>query len=604
MKKQILQLILVIAVTVGLGGCRSQSASEDAGSTAAETKTAVPTPGVSASPSPEELPPLPDQFAEVTFTDVTAEAGVHFVHNNGAFGKKYLPETNGSGCAFLDYDNDGWQDILLINSTSFPDAPKRIDSVMALYRNNQDGTFADVTVAAGLAKPVYGQGVAVGDYDNDGFVDIFVTALGQSLLFRNNGDGTFTDVTETAGLTSPGYFSSSAAFFDYDKDGWLDLFLCNYVEWSPETDLFCSLDNINKSYCTPEKYQGQSSRLYRNTGGKFVDVTEEAGLLDPGGKSLGVAIVDFNRDGWPDIFVANDTQPNMLYRNNGEGTFTDVALLSGVALSEEGKARGGMGTDFADIDGSGNPSIIVGNFSLEMLAIFRNQGEGLFIDEAPSTNVGRDTLLSLTFATFFFDYDLDGRPDIFMANGHVADDINKVQPNLTYAMKPQLFRNEGDGRFRETSSQAGPPFQKPVVGRGAAYGDYDNDGDLDILLTENGGPAYLLRNDNANQARFVRFKTVGSESNRDGIGAEITVSLPDETKQWQVVHSGSSYCSQSELPLTFGLGRNDEIATVEIAWPSGKVDTLTDLPANHLYVVKEGVGITERTPLPMRIKRP
>ena len=598
----IFRFVLAIAILAALftSACQNKSSNETAGSAPnAGAATATPTPGASPSPS-TTLPPLPAKFAEVTFTDVTSQAGIRFKHNNGAFGKKYLPETNGSGCAFLDYDNDGWQDILLINSTSFADAPKKINSVMALYHNNQNGTFTDVTRAAGLAKPIYGQGVAVGDYDNDGFVDIFVTALGQSRLFRNNGNGKFTDVTAKAGLTSPGYFSSSAAFFDYDKDGRLDLYLCNYVEWSPETDVFCALDNVNKSYCTPEKYNGQSSRLYHNVGGKFVDVTEKAGLLDPTGKSLGVAIVDYDRDGWPDIFVANDTQPNKLYKNNGgNGTFTEVALTAGVALSEEGKARGGMGTDFADIDGSGNPSIIVGNFSNDMLALFRNQGKGLFIDQAPSSNVGQATMLSLTFGLFFFDYDLDGKPDFFMSNGHVADDINKVQPKITYAMKPQIFRGDGKAKFTETTARAGRPFQRAIVGRGAAYGDYDNDGDLDILLTTNGGPAHLLRNDNGNQARFVRFKTVGDKSNRDGIGAKITVTLAEGAKLWQVVHSGSSYCSQSELPLTFGLNRNDKIARVEIEWPSGKVDKLTDLTANQLYVLKEGAGVGESKPLPI-----
>ncbi len=595
-------LSLFIAIALFGAACQNKPAGP-AESANSGSMAATPSPEVSASPSQSPstaLPPLPEKFANVTFTDVTAQAGIRFKHNNGAFGKKYLPETNGSGCAFLDYDNDGWQDVLLINSTSFADAPKKLNSVMALYHNNQNGTFTDVTAAAGLAKPVFGQGVAVGDYDNDGFVDIFVTALGQSRLFRNGGAGKFTDVTAKAGLTSPGYFSSSGAFFDYDKDGKLDLFLCNYVEWSAETDVFCALDNVNKSYCTPEKYQGQSSRLYHNVGGKFVDVTEKSGLLDPTGKSLGVAIVDYDRDGWPDIFVANDTQPNKLYKNNGgKGTFTESALAAGVALSEEGKARGGMGTDFADLDGSGDPSLIVGNFSNDMLGLFRNKGNGLFIDEAPTSNIGPATLLSLTFGVFFFDYDLDGRPDFFMANGHVADDINKVQPRITYAMKPQLFRNEGKARFTETTARAGRPFQKAVVGRGAAYGDYDNDGDQDILLTTNGGPAYLLRNDNGNQARFVRFKTIGDKSNRDGIGAKITIILPDGSKQWQTTHSGSSYCSQSEAPLTFGLNRHDKITRVEIEWPSGKVDKLNDLTANKLYLLKEGAGVSDSKSLPL-----
>lgn len=610
MKNPTLKLILfgIIALTLLNAACQKQATEALATATPTPSTEAAPQAAASASPSPSDtLPPIdPAKFAPVQFTDVTAQAGIRFKHNNGAYGKKYQPETNGSGCAFIDYDNDGWQDILLINSSDFADAPKKRNTVMALYHNNQNGTFTDVTAQAGLAKVMYGQGVAVGDYDNDGFDDIFVTAVGQNRLFRNLGNGKFADVTAKVGLAGPQYFSSSAAFFDYDKDGKLDLFVCNYVEWSPEKDVFCTLDGTNKSYCTPEKYQGQSSRLYHNVGGKFVDVTEKAGLLDPTGKSLGVAILDYDKDGWPDIFVANDTQPNKLYHNSGKGTFVNVAESAGVAYSVEGKARGGMGTDAADYDGSGYPSIIVGNFSNDMLALFRNEGkaEGLFTDEAPASNIGQATMLSLTFGTFFFDYDNDGRPDIFMANGHVADDINKVQPNITYAMKPQLFHNDGKRKFTEVTAKVGKPFARAVVGRGAAYGDFDNDGDLDILLTTNGGPAYLFRNDGGNQNRFIKFKTVGANANRSGIGAKIVVTLPDGSSKWQVVHSGSSYCSQSELPLTFGLGTADKAARVEVIWPSGKVDKLTDLGANKLYVVKEGGGVTETRALPMAVPSP
>ena len=589
---------IIILALVMTSACQKQQAPEPA-------PAATATPAASAPPEATPLPPSPSPTAPAKlvpteFVDVTEQAGIRFRHNNGAYGKKYLPETNGSGGAFLDFDNDGWQDILLINSTDFEDAPKKRRSVMALYRNNQNGTFVDVTAQAGLARPMYGQGVAVGDYDNDGWDDIFVTALGQNRLFRNLGTGKFADVTARVGLQGPQHFSASAAWVDYDKDGRLDLFVCNYVDWAPEKDEFCSLDGTNKSYCTPEKYLGQSSRLYRNAGARFVDVTEAAGLLDPSGKALGVTVLDYDRDGWPDLFVANDTQPNKLYHNSGKGTFVETAVGAGVAFSEEGKARGGMGTDAADFDGSGYPSIIVGNFSNEMLAIFRNQGraEGLFIDEAPASPVGQATMFSLTFATFFFDYDLDGLPDIFMANGHVADDINKVQPKITYAQRPQLFRNEGKRKFVEVSRKAGKPFQRAVVGRGAAYGDYDNDGDLDVLLTTNGGPAYLWRNEGGNQNRFVRFKTVGGASNRDGIGAKVTIHLADGTRQWRTVHSGSSYCSQSELPLVFGIGRADKVERAEVEWPSGKVDKLTDLAANQLHVVKEGGGIVESRPLP------
>ncbi len=618
-----LKVWVTIISSLLITACQSQVQTNSTGSNSGQQQAAIsPTPEASPSVSPTPLDP--SKFVPVEFTDVTQQAGIRFRHNNGAFGKKYLPETNGSGCAFVDYDNDGWQDVILINSMDFEEAsqidqtgktgqtslaglagkkPRR--SVMALYHNNQNGTFTDITAQAGLAKPIYGQGVSIGDYDNDGWSDIFVTALGQNRLFRNLGNGKFADMTAKAGLLGPQYFSSSAAFVDYNKDGKLDLFVCNYVEWKPEDDLFCSLDGTNKSYCTPEKYTGQNSRLYQNGGGKFIDVTEKAGLIeDPPGKSLGVTILDYNKDGWPDIFVANDTQPNKLYKNNGNGTFSNEAVTAGVAFSEEGKARGGMGTDAADIDGSGLPSIIVGNFSNEMLALFRNQGKGLFIDEAPSSNIGRDTLLSLTFGAFFFDYDLDGQQDILMANGHVADDINTVQPKITYAQRPQIFRNEGKRKFTEFSRKAGKPFTKAIVARGAASGDYDNDGDLDVLLTTNGGPAYLLRNEGGNQNRFVKFKTIGAKSNREGIGAKITIYPVGGAKQWQMVRSGSSYCSQSELPVTFGLGLADKIERVDIEWPSGKVDKLTNVAVNHLHIVKEGGGTTESRPLPMATPTP
>ena len=603
---RLISSLTALVILFLLAACQ-QPATQPAPAATSATVATEASPEMTASPSPAaSLPPLPDKFAPVEFTDVTAQAGIKFRHNNGAYGKKYLPETTGSGCAFLDYDNDGWQDALLINSTDFEDAPKKRRSVMALYHNNQNGTFTDVTAAAGLAKPMYGMGAAIGDYDNDGFDDIYVTALGENKLFRNAGSGKFTDVTAKMGVGGLATdFSSSAAWLDYDKDGKLDLFVANYVEWAIEKDLNCTLDGANKSYCTPESYKGQSARLYHNTGSKFEDVTASAGVGDPTSKSLGVATFDYDRDGWVDIFVANDTQPNKLYKNSGNGTFSEVATTAGVAFSEEGKARAGMGVDFADYDGSGYASLIIGNFSNEMLGVYHNEGKsGLFIDEAPSTTLGQATLLSLTFGLFFFDYDLDGKPDIFLANGHVADDINKVQPKITYAMRPKLFHNEGKKKFTETTVKAGKAFAKPIVARGTAYADFDNDGDLDVLITTNGGPAYLYRNDGGNQARFARFKTVGAGSNRNGIGAKLTIFLPDGTKQWQTVHSGSSYCSQSDLALTFGLGRNDKIDRVEIEWPNGKIDKLSGMTANQLYVVKEGSGVTESKPLPMAAPSP
>lgn len=587
MKPVIVVLILIVTIFTG---CQNNSTEPQ--KPAGTSTQATP---VTGSPSPSATPFDPSLLKPVVFTDVTNEAGIRFRHYNGAFGKKYLPETNGSGCAFIDYDNDGWQDIIFINSMSFDDDPKKRKSFHALYHNNQDGTFSDVTAKSGLTKQMYGQGVAVGDFDNDGWDDLFITAVGQNRLFKNTGKGSFTDVTAKFGLSGHQYFSSSAAFVDYDKDGRLDLFVCNYIDWTPAKDVFCALDGTSKSYCTPEKYEGQQSKLYRNTGNKFIDVTQKAGIIEtPLGKSLGVSILDYNRDGWRDIFVANDTQPNKLFKNNRNGSFSEEGLIAGVALSEEGRARGGMGTDAADIDGSGLPSILVGNFSNDMLALFKNKGNGLFVDEAPSTNVGRETLTSLTFGAFFFDYDLDGRYDIFMANGHVADDINKVQPNITFAQRPQVFRNEGKRKFTEVTRRLGRPFNKAIVARGAAYADYDNDGDLDVLVTTNNGPAYLWRNDGGNQRRFIKFKLAGAKSNRNGIGAEIVVTPLGGGKIRRAVHSGSSYCSQSELILTFGLGGADKIESVEINWPGGTKQKFTDVEINHFYVVNESSGIIER----------
>ena len=359
---------------------------------------------------------------------MTAQAGIHFKHNSGAFGKKYLPETMGSGVCFLDYDNDGWQDILFVNSMDWPEHQTG-KSFPALYHNNQDGTFTDVTRAAGLAVEMYGMGCAVGDYDNDGFQDIYITAVGTNHLFHNLRNGKFSDVTARAGVSDPG-FSTSAMWFDYDKDGKLDLFVSHYVDWSIEKDQYCSLDGKKKSYCTPQAYKGQSSTLFHNKGnGTFENVTKSAGLYDPTSKSLGIALLDYDNDGWLDLFVANDTEPNKLYRNNHDGTFTDVAVLAGVALSETGRARAGMGVDAADYDGSGGQGLIIGNFTNESMSLYHNDGSGLFTDEAAASGIGQMSVQSLTFGCFFFDYDLDGLPDIFAANGHVSDDISVVQPN-------------------------------------------------------------------------------------------------------------------------------------------------------------------------------
>ena len=528
--------------------------------------------------------------APVVFTNVTQAAGIRFKHVNGAAGKKYLPETMGSGAAFLDFDGDRWQDILLVNSKNWPGRPAP-RSIPALYRNNHDGTFTDVTKAAGLEVETYGMGVTAADYDNDGRVDVYLTALGGNHLFHNLGGGRFGDVTEKAGVGNGG-FSTSAAFLDYDKDGKLDLFVANYVEWSLEKDLYCTLDGKTKSYCTPESYKGRSAALYRNRGdGTFEDVTKAAGLENPASKALGVTLLDFDGDGWLDLFVANDTQPNKLYRNKANGRFAEVGMSAGVAFSEAGVARAAMGVDAADYDGSGRPSLVIGNFSNEMMALYHNEGTGLFIDEAPTSGVGQVSLLSLTFGCFFFDYDLDGLLDIFAVNGHVADDIEAVQPKVKYAQPPHLFRNLGGRRFEAVTASSGEALQRPMVGRGAAYADHDNDGDLDVLVTSNGGPARLLRNDGGNRNRYLRVRTVGSASNRDGIGARVTLTTASGGRPWGLVKTGSSFCSQSELPLTFGLGSAAKVPRVEVAWPSGRVDVLTDVAAGQTITVEEGKGL-------------
>jgi enediyne biosynthesis protein E4 len=365
-----------------------------------------------------------------------------------------------------------------------------------------------------------------------------------------------------------------------------------------DKDLHCTLDGKNKSYCTPESYKGQSSTLYHNRGdGTFENATERAGLYDPSGKSLGVALLDYDGDGWTDLFVANDTQPNKLYRNNGNSTFTDNAVTAGVAFSEAGVARAGMGVDAADYDGSGRQSLVIGNFSNEMMALYHNEGTGLFIDEAPTSTIGQASLLTLSFACFFFDYDLDGLLDIYSANGHVSDDISAVQPKVQYKEPPHLFRNLGKKKFELVAKKLGPALQQAMVGRGAAYGDYDADGDLDLLLTSNNGPARLIRNDGGNQNNLLRIKAVGTSSNRDGIGAKITLKVTDQIKLWNVVKTGSSYCSQSELPLTFGLGKAEKVVGIEILWPSGRVEAIADVNANQSLVVQEGKGITSAQPI-------
>jgi len=524
------------------------------------------------------------------FTDVTATAGIQFQHNSGAYGGKLLPETLGSGCAFLDYDVDGWQDILLLNGMDWP-GHKRQRSTLRLYRNNRNGTFTDVTKSAGLDFEMYGMGVAVGDYNNDGFPDIFITCVGQSRLFRNTGKGTFVDATRSCGLFGRQGLSTSALWFDYDRDGLLDLFVCNYVRWSPEHDVFCSLDGTHKSYCTPEAYRGDTCWLFHNRGnGTFEDVTATSGVFDSSSKSLGVAMLDYDQDGWPDLLVANDTQPNKLYRNLHNGKFRDVAVEAGLAFSTEGKARAGMGVDVGDFDNSGSPGIAITNFDNEMIGLYHAGKPGVYDDVATAAGIGAASRSTLGFGCMFLDVDLDGALDLAVANGHIDETVRNIRGNVGYAQPPHLFLNQGAGRFRDVAAEAGGGFEKPRVGRGLAYADFDRDGDLDILLTTNNGPAVLFRNERLAVNRSVRFELQGTQSNRDAIGANVQIFAGD-LRQSRMVRGGSSYLSQSELPVTFGLARRDRVDRVVIQWPSGRSEEYKNLQPPKAYKCLEGKGI-------------
>jgi hypothetical protein len=524
------------------------------------------------------------------FIDVTSSAGIQFQHNSGAFGGKFLPETLGSGCAFLDYDRDGWQDILLINGMDWPGHKQR-RSTLRLYHNNGNGTFTDATSRAGLDVELYGMGVAVGDYDNDGFPDILVTCVGQNRLFHNTGKGTFTDVTNTSGLGKRLGFSTSALWLDYDRDGLLDLFVCNYVKWSPEHDVFCSLDGKHKSYCTPEAYRGETCWLFHNRGnGTFEDVTAPSGIFDSSSKSLGVAMLDEDQTGRGDLLVANDTQPNKLYRNQRDGTFKDAAVEAGLAFSSEGKARAGMGVDIGDFNNSGRSGVAITNFDNEMTGLYEFSGK-TYDDIAAGAGVGLASKNSLGFGCVFLDANLDGWLDLAVANGHIDETVRNIRGNVGYAQPPLLFLNNGRGSFRDVAMEVGGGFEQPKVGRGLAYADFDRDGDLDLLLTTNNGPAYLYRNDQLAGNRSIRFRLVGTKSNRDAIGATVRV-VSGGLSQSRMVKSGSSYLSQSELPVTFGLEKRDRVENVVIIWPSGRTEEFKNLAAGRCYECTEGKGIS------------
>jgi len=528
------------------------------------------------------LPAAPQKFA---FADVTRAAGIAFTQQNGASGAFYYPELFGGGVAVLDIDGDRWPDLLFVNGKDL--RPGTARARHALYRNNHDGTFADVTRGSGVdTLDVYALGATVADYDNDGRDDVFVTTVDGGRLLHNAGGNRFVDVTRTAGITNS-TFAVSAAWLDYDRDGLPDLFVGNYVQWSPaiEAQVRCA-QNGERGYCGPDAYKPAAPRLYHNLGGgHFQDATVSAGLGDQADKAMGVAVLDYNADGWPDLFVGSDRVPSKLYRNDGHGHFVDEGIRAGVALSENGVARANMGVDAADYDRSGRPHLVVGNFVNEMLGLYHNENGAQFRDVAPRSEVGRASLLNVTWATFFFDVDLDGFLDIFAANGG-TDESQGRDARARISQTPLLLHNRCNGTFENMTSALGPAAAHPVMGRGAVYLDFDGDGDLDLVMTTLGGPAYLLRNDEANRSHWLRVRAVGTKSNRSGLGAVVRVTSGSGT-QTQTVHSGSSYASQSELALTFGLGSDTRATRLEVTWPSGRTQTLSDVAANQMITVAE-----------------
>lgn len=554
------------------------------------------------------------QETPVVFTDVTEAAGIRFQHVHGGFGKKWLPETMGSGLAWIDYDGDGYQDLFVVNSREWTPAERKgadrveTDNLPAtvtskLYRNLGNGRFRDVTAGSGLDVPMYGMGACVGDYDNDGRPDLYVTALGRNYLFRNvteKGERPlFQEIAEQAGVRDRGW-STSAAWVDYDRDGRLDLVVGHYVKWTPATDIPFPRQG-RPTYGTPQQYVGEPLRLYHNEGGgRFADVSRKAGMLTDAegrtlqGKTLGITICDYDNDGWPDIAVANDTEPNYLFRNQGDGTFKEEGIMVGIGLPDNGVARGAMGIDACDYDRKGREGLMIGNFSKQGLSLYRNEG-AIFRDVAPDSGVFQPSLLSLTFGCFFLDVDNDGWRDMFVANGHVDDRVQEIEQQVEYAQKPHLFRNLGNGRFVDIVDRAGDALKRKYVARGAAYADYDLIGAPAIAISTSNGPVHLFRNEGTGSNRSLRLELEGTKSNRSAIGAAITVQQ-GEAKQLYHVRSGSSYLSQSELPVTVGLGTAPQADQITIRWPSGETTVLNAVAAGRIYRVVEGKGIVSERP--------
>ncbi|HEU4400574.1 MAG TPA: CRTAC1 family protein [Candidatus Polarisedimenticolia bacterium] len=537
----------------------------------------------------------------VRYTDVTAQAGLDVVHAHGGTGKKYYIETVPPGVCWLDYDRDGWQDLYFVQSGPLPGAPRPPGSPHSrLFRNRGDGTFVDVTDKAGVANAAgYGNGCTVGDYDNDGDEDLYVTNFGPSVLYRNNGDGTFTDVTRTAGVRN-GLYAASAAWADYDNDGRLDLYVANYVDFTMDDQKFCGdVKKNRRSYCHPDAFGGLPDVLYHNEGnGTFKEVAKASGIWDPNGKSLGVVWFDYDADGDVDLYVANDATPNMLYRNDGNGRFTDITLLAGVCCSEDGKAESGMGTDAGDADGDGWPDLFVTNLSNEVNQLYHNiEGKGTFSIETFPAGLGEVSLLTTGWGTDFYDYDNDGDLDLIVTNGHPMDDINLVSDIISYAQNPFLFENLGRGNYREIGREVGEYFKTLDVGRGLATADYDNDGDLDVVFTPNNRKATLLRNDGGAAAgHWITLRLEGVACNRDAIGARVVITAGGR-RQEEEVRSASSYLSQNDLRLHFGLGSAGSVDRIEIRWPEKgkKIETLGPIAADQFLTIREGRGVVARS---------
>jgi hypothetical protein len=529
--------------------------------------------------------PEPREAARVQFTDVAAEAGITFLHENGASPEKHMFETFGSGVGVIDFDNDGWPDLFFANGADLGHGKRSPGN--ALYRNLGNGKFEDVTVKAGVAgNGMFATGVTVGDYDNDGFLDIYVTGYGGNQLFRNNGDGTFTDVTAKAGVGGGGW-SSSAAWVDYDRDGYLDLFVARYVDYDIKNAPYCGYRKPGyRMYCDPQQFDGTPALLYHNNrDGTFTEVGRKAGVANPAGKGLGVATGDIDGDGWPDIFVANDGVRNFLYRNKGNGTFDDVTYGAGVGFDMNGKTLNGMGTEIADLDGDGLPDIFFTAFSRQYNPFYRNLGKLLFEDTTLKAGLPA-SVETLGFGTKVFDYDNDGNLDIYVTNGHVTDNVKLYDPQLNYLQTDLLYQNTGGGHFRDVSAQSGPAFRIQHLGRGLAAADFDNDGDLDLVVTDAGGRPLLLRNDGGNRNHWIAIRARGRESNRFGIGSKVRVTSGGRT-QLREINPYGSYLSTSDLRLFFGLGGEANITRLEIEWPSGKKQVMESVRANEVLVMDE-----------------